>query len=330
MIYLNNTNTDPALNHAIEEYFLMQTQDEVFMLWQNVPTALLGKHQDAYAELDLDYTKEKGIQVVRRLSGGGTVFCDLQNMQYSFITDAVEEDGENAFSRFAAPVVDALKNLGLAAEFTGRNDIVINGKKVSGNAQYRYRNRILHHGTLLFDVNREMLAGALRSRPIKFEKKAVKSVSSRIGTIKDWLPEMTVTQFMTYLKEHIVKWYDISEVLEPDADLMDRVKPYLGRFQDPNWNMGIQSREMTGYSVKYPFGLVDYKLRLKDNRIEELIIGGDFFSEGEPAELARQLVGCELKADSLRPLLTQVGVGELIKGMQPEDLLEDLICMGRG
>ena len=175
------------------------------MVWQNVPTILIGRNQDALCEYDADYVREKGIRVVRRLSGGGAIYCDLRNLQYSLIApfrSGGEE--ENPFLKFASPVVGALKRLGIDAEFTGRNDITVEGKKVSGNAQFRFENRVLHHGTLLFDVDMEAISKALRPNPIKLVNKQIQSVASRIGTLSEYV-RMDVRAFMEYLKGHFMK-----------------------------------------------------------------------------------------------------------------------------
>lgn len=325
MKYLVNDNVNPAWNHAMEEYFLKDTQEQIFTLWRNRRTLLLGRNQDAYSEVDISFARENDIRIVRRLSGGGTVYCDLNNMQYSFITDL--KNGENSFAHFAKPVVEALKNLGLDAEFTGRNDILLDGKKISGNAQYRYKNRILHHGTLLFDIDTALLGRALQHKPIKFEQKNVKSVSSRVGNIKDYVAYENVTDFMDYLVKYIVDFCGIEEILNVEDTIRNGAEKYLSRFEDESWNLGSPNRASIPLSKKYAYGLVEYHVRWSENVLRELKIQGDFFQDRDVRQLERMLVGHS--ESELRPLLEQTAVDEFIKGMDSETLLNDLLSTGR-
>ena len=229
------------------------------MVWQNVPTILIGRNQDARCEYDADYAEEKGIRVVRRLSGGGTIYCDLKNLQYTLIAP-FRDEGENPFLKFAAPVVDALRQLGIDAEFTGRNDITVEGKKVSGNAQFRFENRVLHHGTLLFDVDREAISKALRPNPIKLVNKQIQSVASRIGTLSEYV-RMDVRAFMEYLKGHFMKHYGIREtyVLRED-ELREVLRIKRERFDSPSWNLGVRYRFTHSHDIHHPFGMIGYRL----------------------------------------------------------------------
>lgn len=329
MRYLNNDNIDPAMNHAIEEYLLKETSDSHFMLWRNRPTILLGKNQDAFAELNFEYVENNDIDIVRRLSGGGTVFCDLGNMQYSLITDIGKGD-QNSFIKFSKPVVEALKSLGLKAEFTGRNDILIEGKKISGNAQYKYKNRIIHHGTILFDVNMDMLAGSINSRPVKFINKSVKSVSSRVGTIKEYLPDYSVEKFMDYLKNYVIDYYGIKTTDELTPELLEKSERYITRFRDPKWNLGKRYTDSIEMTVKYPFGLVEYKLRMDGGRIIDIDFLGDFFSDLEIENLRKVLIGTEVKPDALREIIKDVDINRYINGMNNEILISDLVSMCKG
>ena len=188
MLYIYNKNTNPYFNLAAEEYVLKEFQEECFMLWRNEPSIIVGKNQNTLAEINLDYVRQHKIPVVRRLSGGGAVFHDLGNLNFTFI---VNEDVSSFsdFKRFTQPIIDVLRKLSVNAEFSGRNDITIDGKKISGNAQYYYKNRILHHGTLLFSSSITDLSAALKVRPVKFEDKGVKSVSKRVTNISEHLKE---------------------------------------------------------------------------------------------------------------------------------------------
>ncbi len=325
MKYFINENLNPSWNHAMEEYFLKETKESIFTLWRNRHTLLLGRNQDAYSEVNIPFARENDIRIVRRLSGGGTVYCDPDNMQYSFITDL--KNGENSFEHFAEPVVQALKALGLEAEFTGRNDILLDGKKISGNAQYRYKNRILHHGTLLFDIDTALLGKALQHKPIKFEQKSVKSVSSRVGNIKDYVEYKTVTEFMEYLIKYIIDYCEIKEVLNLDDSIRRGASKYLSRFEDEEWNLGTPNREAVKLSKKYAYGLVEYHARWSENALHDLKIQGDFFQDRDVRDLEKLLIGHS--ETEIRSLLERTDVEEYIKGMDRQTLLQDLLSTGR-
>ena len=199
--YLETGSTDPAYNLAFEEYVLTHRRDGAYLLlWQNDNTIVVGRNQNTAQEIDRAFVEQHHIRVVRRGTGGGAVYHDMGNLNYSFITDAGDAE-RMAMERFTRPIVAALQGLGLQAEASGRNDILVEGRKVSGTAQRLTDGRILHHGTLLFDSRPEMVAGALRADPAKFRSKGAKSVRSRIGNIRDFLPEdMTLPAFWDYLK----------------------------------------------------------------------------------------------------------------------------------
>ncbi|WP_031368009.1 lipoate--protein ligase family protein, partial [Clostridium botulinum] len=172
MKYIDNSNIDPYFNLASEEYFLRHKDDEYFILWRDEPCVVVGKNQNTLSEIDMDYIETNKVKVVRRQTGGGAVFHDLGNLNYTFI---VKDDGKsfNDFERFCKPIIGVLKTLGVKAEFSGRNDLLIDGKKISGTAQCKYKNRVMHHGTLLFSSDIVNLSGALKPKKIKFQDKAV-------------------------------------------------------------------------------------------------------------------------------------------------------------
>ena len=202
--YMETHSQNPYYNLAFEEYVLThRTEGDYLLLWQNDNTIVVGQNQNTEAEINRPFVEEHHINVVRRSTGGGAVYHDLGNLNYSFITDAGDKESIS-MARFTHPVVEALKGLGLQAEASGRNDILVEGRKVSGTAQRLCGNRILHHGTLLFDSDPRMIAGALNAAPEKFSSKGAKSVRSRVGNIRSFLPvDMALAQFWKYLKRHL-------------------------------------------------------------------------------------------------------------------------------
>jgi lipoate-protein ligase A len=187
VINIINESVNPYYNLALEEYLLKETDpgDDLFMLWQNRPAIIVGRNQNTWDEINLDFVRKNNIAVVRRMTGGGAVYHDLGNLNFTFIArDRKESSAILDFARFARPVVDALRELGVPAEFSGRNDIVVDGAKVSGNAQYRYKDLVLHHGTLLFDSRIEDMVQALNVSKDKIASKGVASVRSRVASQK--------------------------------------------------------------------------------------------------------------------------------------------------
>ena len=210
MIYIENNSSDPAYNLAFEEYVFTKTDydEPILLLWQNGPSVIVGKFQNTLEEINYDYIRQKGIKVVRRNTGGGAVYHDLGNLNYSFIIPNAESKVD--FKTFTTPIVKALRSYGIDAEQTGRNDILAGGKKFSGNAQQISGGRLLHHGTLMFDVHMEAVADALKVKPGKFKSKATKSVRSRVTNLKPLFLEgrdgcdMTVQEF----KELLLEWFE--------------------------------------------------------------------------------------------------------------------------
>lgn len=186
MIYVKSNSTKPQFNLALEEYVFEHLDEygEIFMLWQNEPSIIVGKHQNTIEEINTKYVKENNINVVRRLSGGGAVYHDLGNLNYTIIS---KDEGSKGFDfkTFSQPVIDVLADLGIRAEFTGRNDIVIGDQKFCGNAQYMKKGKVLHHGAILFDTELDVLGKSLKVSKDKIASKGVKSVRSRVTNIKD-------------------------------------------------------------------------------------------------------------------------------------------------
>ena len=238
--YITLGTTSPYHNLAVEEYLLQQTSDNVFMLWQNDNTIVIGRHQNTAAEVNQEYVDSHHVNVVRRLTGGGAVFHDTGNLNFTFIQNVEPGKKEIDFLRYLQPIVDALRSLGVPASFSGRNDLVINGQKISGNAMTFFGNRVLEHGTLLFSSQMSDLANALKVDPDKFIDKAVKSVRSRVTNISDHLPHpMTVLEFKDYLMDYIMKDNHLSGIqnlTKEEESIVNRLMEE--KYQTWEWNYG--------------------------------------------------------------------------------------------
>lgn len=326
MRYIWLPTQSPYFNLATEEYLLTQTQEEVFMLWQNANAIIIGRHQNTLAEINQPFVEENKIVVARRLTGGGAVFHDLGNLNFSFIRNIAPEEKEINFVKFLQPIVDALQSLGVPAAFSGRNDLVVHDKKISGNAMVYYGNRVLEHGTLLFSTVQHNLAQALKVDPDKFNDKAVKSVRSRVTNISEHLPQpMTVMEFKDYLMDFIVKQQP-GTTIEPltpqeEACIQKRADE---KFSTWEWNYGASPKYAIERKVRTKGGTVQIGMDVKNGIISDLRIYGDFFSKKNPDELVRKLIGIAHTETALKETLCNIDVQEYLNGVTNEELLEML------
>ena len=323
--FLDLTTTDPAFNLAAEEYvFEKLPRDAMYvMLWQNDNAIIVGKHQNTLAQINEAFVREKGIKVVRRLSGGGAVYHDLGNLNYTIIADG---DGDLDFGRFCRIVLDALARVGVKGELNGRNDMTIDGKKFSGNAQYAKRGRVMHHGTILFDSDSSVLAGALQVDEEKIKAKGVKSVRSRVTNVRPHLPkDMPLKQFKKVLLGSILTQFPGEEYIFTPGDIAEIEKLSL-RYRDWEWNYGkspacdlVRKQRVEGC------GTVEIYMVVDQGRIQQVQFRGDFFSAREPEGLAQRLVGLPLERQALAAVLLAEDVGSFFMGLDAAGLL-DILC----
>ena len=324
-VYIEAPSTDPDFNLALEEYIFssMPRDRSYLMLWQNDNTIVVGRHQNTLSEINLSYVTEHGIRVVRRMSGGGAVYHDLGNLNFSFITDAQEDESVN-LQRFCQPVADALCALGIDAQVSGRNDILANGCKISGNAQYVREGRVMHHGTLLFDSDLSVLGRALQPDPEKIQAKGVKSVRSRVANIRSLLPQpCTLDQFREHLRLYLLR--DVPHsiyTLTPD-DLQAVEQLRRQRYGTWQWNFGasppctlLRRRRIEGC------GTVQAHILLDKGCIRELTLLGDYFSTESPEALAEKLTGLPMTRQACAEALEGVDVQRYITGLSGEALLD--------
>ena len=291
MKYIRLTTTDPYYNLAVEEYLMRHTIDDVFMLWQNAPSVIVGKNQNVYAEVNVSYAQQHDIRLARRITGGGAVYHDLGNINYTFITSS-DRAKTLDFAYFTRPVIDALAELGLSCSLSGRNDLECDGRKISGNAQFSADGRILHHGTLLFDVCMEELSSALRVDKEKLAYKAVRSHKGRVANLATLLKEkMTVEELISHIEGYVLSQMGAEIVSPPDVPEIEVLR---ARNASDEWIFSAR-RYLTEYTVsrrkKYAFGIVQIELTLNGERIERTVISGDFFGTAPVEELERALVG---------------------------------------
>ena len=327
MICITRHETDPYFNLAAEEYVMDHFDRDCFMLWRNAPTIIVGRHQNTLAEINAEYVRDNNLPVVRRMSGGGAVFHDLGNLNFTFVTaiDAYRNDVD--FRRFTQPILDALQGLGVNARFEGRNDLTIDGRKFSGNAEYIRRGRILHHGTLLFSARMTDVAAALRPDPAKFADKAVKSVRSRVTNISEHLPQpMTVLEFRDCLMEHVMgKTPDAVAYTFSPADVAAIERLRDEKYATWEWNYGHSPRYNFTKRIRTAGGSVEAALEVDGGMIRSARFYGDFFTRRDPAAVETALAGAPHRADELRARLAAAPVAETFVNVSAEELLAVLI-----
>ncbi|MCH7322835.1 MULTISPECIES: lipoate--protein ligase [Solibacillus] len=327
MYFIDNKGiTDPRINLAIEEYVLKNMdieKDDFLLFYINQPSIIIGKNQNTIEEINTDYVEANDILVVRRLSGGGAVYHDLNNLNFSFLT---KDDG-NSFSnykKFTQPVVDALAKLGVNSELSGRNDILAEGKKVSGNAQYSTRGRMFSHGTLMFDLDIDAVVNSLKVKQDKIESKGIKSVRSRVANIIDFLPEkITVEQFRSEILKSIfggeenIQYYELTE---EDWENIHEISK--NRYQLWEWNYGKSPRFNIQKTKRFPSGSIDIRLEVNKGIIEDVTIFGDFFGVGDVEEVAQHLIGTKYDRTAIGEVLKDLDIPTYFGGITEEDFLQ--------
>ena len=325
---IRNDSVDPYFNIASDEFLVASTDGDAFMLWQNSPAVIIGKNQNAWAEVDRAYTEENNIAVVRRITGGGAVYHDFGNVNFSFVTPAADDTRLN-FARFCDPVIRALANMGVAASLDGRNDIVASGVKISGNAECVVRNRhgydaVLHHGTLLFSADLSALSRALTPSREKLSSRGIKSVSSRVGNIAD-LPGYRgphdVKGFIAALAERIAP-QGMESFTEDEISEIERLRGE--KFATWGWNWGASPAFEVTKRRRFPFGTLEASFDVRGGAIEKIKITGDFFGAGA-APLEDALTGARLVFDDILPRLSEELVASCVAGASARDIADLII-----
>jgi lipoate-protein ligase A len=325
MLCILNNSTDPYFNLAAEEYFFSNFKDNIFMLWRNSPAIIVGKHQNTLAEINYDYVKENNIKVVRRMTGGGAVFHDLGNINFTFI-----ETGESEklvdFRKYVQPILDILLKLGVDAKFEGRNDLTIDGKKFSGNAEHVYKNRILHHGTILFSAKMSDLTKALNVKDVKFTDKAVKSVRSRVTNVSEHLKNpITVLEFINLVFNHILEMYDdavIYEISEQDKEKIEEL--VKNKYSTWEWNFGYSPEYNFDKSVRTDGGTLEVSMFVENGVIQRLKFYGDFFTHKDISELEEAFCGVPHKEDEIKKIFESFKIDDYFLNINENDILKVL------
>lgn len=318
MKFLILDSRDPYFNLAVEEYLFLYETDDVFMLWQNENTVVVGKNQNAYAEIKMDVVRERGIKISRRITGGGAVYHDLGNVNYSFISTR-REGSDIDFEYFTAPIIEALASMGIKAELSGRNDLLTEGRKFSGNAQHTKGDRTLHHGTLLWRTDLSVLSEVLSVDRSKIESKAIASVRSRVVNLSELVEyDITVERFIEILSEFVIRKYSPQII---DVPQNDEVKRLTRRNASEEWifpHKKLTSEYTVVRKKRYNFGIVEIYLEMLNDTIAKATICGDFFGIGAASELAEAISG--IKLSEVTACVSSLDVGKYIFGMGADEL----------
>jgi len=327
MLFVDNRGiTDAQVNLALEEYVFRHkpADEDVLLFYVNARAIIIGRNQNTIEEIDADVVAERGVQVVRRVSGGGAVYHDLGNLNFSFMT----RDVSGRFSRydqFTRPVVDALQALGVPAELGGRNDILAGGRKISGNAQFATPSRMFSHGTLLLDSDLDAVTAALRPKPGKVESKGVKSIRSRVANIQEFLAEpLAVDELRERIIERIFGTRDRSRIPTIPLDEADWAAVHAlvaSRYGRWEWNYGENPPSNVQRAQRFPAGEIDVRLDVRDGRIAGARIFGDFMGRRDVAELEALLVGVRHDRAAVEAALAGATLADYVGDVPPDDVL---------
>jgi len=331
MLFVDNQGiTDARVNLALEEHVLRERLggEDCVLFYINAPAIIIGRNQNTIEEIDPDVVAARGITVVRRISGGGAVYHDLGNLNFSFMTRAVS-DRFSRYEHFTRPVVNVLRSLGVPAELGGRNDILADGRKISGNAQFATPDRMFSHGTLLFDANLDDVTAALRPKPGKVESKGVKSIRSRVANIREFAREpITVADLRERILEAIFGTREracIPTLALTTAD-WDAIRALVARkYGAWAWNYGENPPSNVQHARRFPAGEIDARIDVQAGHIGAIRLFGDFMGRREVGELEARLRGVRYERPAIAAALDGVDVSAYFGDIGADDVLS-VIC----
>lgn len=324
MRYLKNTSTDPHYNMAFDECCLerLPSEEPVFYVWRNRPSVIIGLNQNAYSEVNIPYIEKNGILLARRVTGGGAVYHDLQNINYTIVGRS--SDLERDYAGYLHYMVDALRSLGVDACLSGRNDILVDGRKVSGYAKRVWRDRLMIHGTLMYDVDLDTLTEALATDGSKLEGKGIASVRSRVANLKDLLPRFPdVTSLMDEL-ERILAGGD-EEIILPRSFLDGVSALSEEKFATWDWNYGHSKMTDIVRKAKFACGTIEARIVLDAGRISSIAFGGDFLGNRPAEHLASKLEGCRFTREDISAALASEDISDYFDSMTPAELVSHIL-----
>jgi lipoate-protein ligase A len=333
MIYIESQDTDPRHNLAIEQFIIEQfvfdspDRDSCFMLWQNHNSIIIGKNQNTYGEINADFVKTHAVTVVRRLSGGGAVYHDLGNINWTFISPAGKNKAMN-FAEFCKPMQEALISLGVPTEISGRNDMTVGGKKISGSAQLIRNGRILHHGTLLYDTDLDALSESLTPGADAVESRGIKSARSRVANIRPSMKtDMNALEFKDALKRYFFNSFSLTEYFLSAAENADVQKLAEQVYSQWAWNYGASPpHNIRRARLIEGCGAIEIFLNVgTEGLIRNIAFYGDFFGYRDTGDLSAMLANHHLEYNELKALLETTDISQFFNALDIDTFLSLLL-----
>ncbi len=323
MIFVDNEKQyDPRVNLAIEEHLVrnLNVEGDILLFYINEPSIIIGRNQNTLEEINYPYVEEHHIHVVRRLSGGGAVYHDHGNLNFSFINTNGRQFLHN-FKKFTAPVVEVLNSMGVPAEMNGRNDIVVEERKISGNAQYAIGTKLVSHGTLLFNSDLSKVSEALNVKAEKIESKGIKSVRSRVANISDYVSEpMDVLAFREQVKKGILAEANNGEYKLTQQDWEEIHKISKDRYQQWEWNFGRSPKFNIQKTQRFSFGQIDARIEVDNGEIKQVKLFGDFLGLRDVSDVESRLIGVRYDKPHLQEALENIELKDYLGGLTAEEL----------
>ncbi len=323
MQFINYLGQDAYTNIAMDSWLLynLKPTEPVFALWQNKRAVIVGRNQNTFAEVNQDYIDSHDVQVVRRVSGGGAVYHDEGNICFTFFVP-VESSASVNFHQFVKPMYDALHAVGINAEITGRNDLEVEGKKVSGNAQRYAGGYLMHHGTLLWDTDVEAMIRSLNVSDEKFVSKAAKSVRARVGNIKDYAPDLTLETFLEKLKYYLTDEGKDGELILTSEQLAGIKDWRDNQFSTWAWNYGESPKFEFSNHAKFTGGSIDVQVNVEHGKISEINFLGDFLGVRDWRDIKAQFIGVEFSPEAVLSVLETNKEGQYFGTIENEELAQ--------
>ena len=330
MICYENDSTDPAFNMAVEEALLIRAgREPLFLLWENAPVVIVGRHQNVWSEVNLSYARQEKIRVIRRLSGGGAVYHDSGNLNYTFIvpieSGRSKKSVEPDFKFWSKPIINVLNQVGVDAQFSGRNDLTVEGKKFSGTAQVRVGGHLLHHGTLLFSTDFDKMNRLLTVDPEKFNSKGVSSVKARVANLSDYLPtSIGKTRFKKLLLDELSKETDLTFKSFSIRQLETIRRLKREKYDTPSWNLGQSPRSDFHREKRFVWGKLRVDVALEKGTLSKLDFSGDFFSDGDISNFTRRLISAEFTREELGHRISETDLKSVFPAMEKDEFISFL------